>query len=86
MNIKFSKPQFRKRREYKSFTYKEYSIGSRFRIENNRLYFARVGYVKTILDRPISKTAIFKTCTIKKDVNHWYALTTVMIPKQKLKT
>ena len=84
-NTKFGKPQFRKRKEYKSFTYKEYSNGSRFRIENNKLYLARIGYIKAIIDRPIPYNATIKTCTIKKDVNHWYALIVLIIQKHESK-
>jgi len=84
-NTKYGKPQFRKRKEYKSFTYKEYDNGYRFKIENNKLKLGRFGSVKIIIDRPISKNAIIKTCTVKKDINHWYALIVVILPKRRAK-
>jgi len=73
-NPKYGKPKFKEIREYNSFTYP--SPGQKrqkFRIVNNRLYLGKIGYVKIVIDRPIPEEVKLKTCTIRRDVNHWYA-------------
>ncbi|MHA1186744.1 MAG: RNA-guided endonuclease InsQ/TnpB family protein [Candidatus Heimdallarchaeota archaeon] len=73
-NSKYGKPKFKHRLYYNSFTYPQPGIKQqKFRIEKNRLYLGKIGHVKIILDKELPQDAILKTCTIKREVNQWYA-------------
>ncbi len=60
-------PRFQGRNRYNSFTYPQKG----FKIISNKLSLSKIGIIKIILHRPIEGT--IKTCTIKKDINQWYA-------------
>ncbi|MGC9778316.1 MAG: IS200/IS605 family element transposase accessory protein TnpB [Candidatus Heimdallarchaeota archaeon] len=75
-NYNFGKPKFKKWVKYSSFTYTtpgRRKIPHKFRIDNKQLYLGKIGFVKIIIDRSLPLNAKMKTCTIKRDVNHWYA-------------
>lgn len=73
-NSTYGNPKFKRRTEYNSFTYPSPGMKrEKFRIENNKLYLGKIGYLKIVLDREISPEAILKICTIKREVNQWYA-------------
>ncbi len=73
-NSKYGKPKFKYRFYYNSFTYPQPGIkNQKFRIEGNRLYLGKIGHVKIILDRKLPQEAVIKNCSIKREVNHWYA-------------
>ncbi len=58
-----------------TFTYPQ----SGFAIESERLNLSKVGCIKIIQHREIEGR--IKTCTIKKDIDQWYAIFTVEIEK-----
>ena len=60
-------PRFKGKNRYNSFTYP----GSGFEIVDNILSLSKIGNIKIIVHRPIEGT--IKTCTIKKDIDQWYA-------------
>ena len=60
-------PRFQGRNRYDSFTYPQ--IG--FKIIDNKLKLSKIGLIKTIQHRTIEGK--IKTCTIKRDVDQWYA-------------
>ncbi len=73
-NSKYGKPKFKFRLCYNSFTYPQPGIKhQKFRIEDNRIYLGKIGHVKIIVDKDFPNRAILKTCTIKREVNQWYA-------------
>lgn len=73
-NSNYGKPKIKRQGSYISFTYPQPGIKrQKFRIDGNRLYLGKIGHVKIIIDREISQAAVLKTCTIRRDGNHWYA-------------
>ncbi len=62
-------PRFQGRNRYNSFTYP----GSGYKLEDNKLSLSKIGSIKIILHRPIPIEGKIKTCTIKKDIDQWYA-------------
>jgi len=60
-------PRFKGKNRYNSFTYP----GSGFKIIDNKLNLSKIGNIKIIVHRNIEGT--IKTCTIKKDIDQWYA-------------
>jgi putative transposase len=59
-------PRFQGQGRYDSFTYPQ----SGFALAGNVLTLSKIGDLKVRLHRPMLGTV--KTCTIKRDVNHWY--------------
>src|SRR5659263_95397 len=72
-------PRFKGRNRYDSFTYPQ----SGFELEDGKFILSKIGNIKIILHRDIEGR--IKTCTIKRDVDQWYAIFTVEIgrPIQK---
>jgi len=64
----------KKRNRYDSFTYPQ----SGFAIDGNRLHLSKIGSVKIKLHQPIEGRV--KTCTIRRDVDQWYACLSVELP------
>jgi putative transposase len=59
-------PRFQGQGRYDSFTYPQ----SGFALAGNMLTLSKIGDLKVRLHRPL--VGQVKTCTIKRDVNHWY--------------
>ncbi|NJD52335.1 MAG: IS200/IS605 family element transposase accessory protein TnpB [Candidatus Methanoperedens sp.] len=62
----FGYPRFQGRNRYNSFTYPQ----SGFSLKKEKLNLSKIGAIKIILHREIEGK--IKTCTIKKDIDHWY--------------
>lgn len=67
-------PRFKGRNRYDSFTYPQ----SGFFLEGDKLHLSKIGSAKIILHRPIE--GMIKTCTIRRDVDQWYACFSVEFP------
>ncbi len=61
-------PRFQSRNRYDSFTYPQRG----FSIKDGKLHLSKIGNIRIKLHRPIE--GLVKTCTIKRDVNEWYAV------------
>ena len=68
-------PRFKGRNRYDSFTYPQ----SGFELEDGKLILSKIGNIRIILHRDIAGK--IKTCTIKRDVDQWYAIFTVEIER-----
>ena len=71
----FGYPRFKGRNRYGSFTYPQMG----FEIQDDKLKLSKIGSIRIILHRQIEGK--IKTCTIKKDVDQWYAVFTTEIEK-----
>jgi len=71
-------PRFKGKYRYASFTYPQ----SGFALEKNKkkLRLSKIGNFTIKLHRPIPAEGVIKTCTIKHDVDHWYACFAVEFP------
>jgi putative transposase len=71
-------PRFKGKYRYDSFTYPQ----SGFALEKNKkkLRLSKIGSLTIKLHRPIPTEGVIKTCTIKRDVDHWYASFSVELP------
>ncbi|MHA2061276.1 MAG: RNA-guided endonuclease InsQ/TnpB family protein [Candidatus Sifarchaeia archaeon] len=71
-------PRFKGKYRYDSFTYPQ----SGFALEKKRkkLWLSKIGSINIKLHRPIPAEGVIKTCTIKRDVDHWYACFSVAKP------
>jgi putative transposase len=69
-------PRFKGKGRYDSFTYPQYGNGAR--IIDRKLVLSKIGEVNIKLHREIE--GIVKTCTIKRDVDRWYACFVVELP------
>jgi putative transposase len=71
-------PRFKGKYRYDSFTYPQ----SGFALEKNnkKLRLSKIGSITIKLHRPIPAEGVIKTCTIKHDVDHWYACFSVALP------
>ncbi len=67
-------PRFKGRHRYDSFTYPQ--LG--FEIVGKKLRLSKIGDISIKLHRPIE--GAIKTCSIRQDVNRWYACFTVDLP------
>jgi len=65
--IGFGYPRFQGRDRYNSFTYPQMG----FELEDGKLILSKIGNIKIIQHREIEGT--IKTCTVKKDIDQWYA-------------
>ena len=72
-------PRFKGNNRYKSFTYTQ-NTGFKLDFETKKVYLSKIGNVNIKLHRPIPSEGVIKTCTIKRDVDHWYACLTVELP------
>jgi putative transposase len=68
-------PRFKGRNRYDSFTYPQ----SGFELKDGKLILSKIGNIRIILHRDIAGK--IKTCTIKRDVDQWYAILTVEIER-----
>lgn len=72
----FGYPRFKGRNRYDSFTYPQKG----FAFKDGKLNLSKIGSIRIFQHREIEGT--IKTCTIKKDIDQWYAVFTVEIEKQ----
>ena len=72
-------PRYRGYDRYDSFTYPQ-NVGNAFGIKDNKLHLAKIGDVKLKLSRPVPGK--LKTCTIKREVDHWYVVLTSEFEKE----
>jgi len=70
-------PRFQGRNRYNTFTFPQ----SGFDINDMELTLSKIGSIRIFQHREIEGR--IKTCTIKKDVDQWYAVFTVDIAKKK---
>lgn len=63
-------PRFKSGERYDSFTYPQ----GGYEIIGNRLHLSKIGHIKIKVHRAI--TGKIKTCTIKREGSHWYAIFT----------
>jgi putative transposase len=68
-------PRFKGKNRYNSFTYPQFG----FSLENGKLTLSKIGSIKIVQHREIKGK--IKTCTIKRDVDQWYAIFVVEIEK-----
>lgn len=68
-------PRFKGRDRYDTFTYPQKG----FEIRSGRLNLSKIGSVRIFLHREIEGRV--KTCTVKKDVDQWYAIFTTEIDR-----
>ncbi len=71
----FGFPRRKGRNRYDSFTYPQSGFG----LEDGKLNLSKIGSIRIIQHRDIEGK--IKTCTIKRDVDQWYAIFTVEIEK-----
>ncbi len=78
-------PRFKGSNRYDSFTYPQYGNGAI--LKDGRLQLSKIGAVRIFQHRPIPPNGTVKTCTIRRDVDTWYACFTVEIenPPQRLR-
>ncbi|NJD77825.1 MAG: IS200/IS605 family element transposase accessory protein TnpB [Candidatus Methanoperedens sp.] len=72
----FGYPRFQGRNRYNSFTYPQ----SGFELENGKLNLSKIGNIKIVQHRDIEGK--IKICTIKKDVDQWYAILSTEIDRE----
>lgn len=70
-------PRFKGRNRYDSFTYPQYGNGATLKV--GRLQLSKIGVIRIFQHRPIPANATIKTCTIRRDVDKWYACFSVEI-------
>jgi putative transposase len=73
-------PRFKGYWRYDSFTYPQ----SGFKLDG-KLYLSKIGDISIKLHRKIPEDAVIKTCTIRRDVDRWYACFSVELPDIKEK-
>ncbi len=81
-NGKVGYPRFKGRNQYDSFTYPQYGNGCK--LTTGKLFLSKIGAIRIVQHRPIEGTV--KTCTIRRDVDRWYACFPVEIPLTVVKT
>jgi len=74
-------PRFKGKYRYDSFTYPQ--SGFTLDYHKKKLQLSKIGDINIKLHRPIPAEGVIKTCTIKRDVDHWYACFTVELPDLK---
>ena len=70
-------PRFKGWNRYNSFTYPQYGNG--VMLKDGRLVLSKIGSVRIFQHRPLPSNATIKTCTIRRDVDKWYASLTLKI-------
>ncbi len=71
-------PRFKGKYRYDSFTYPQ--SGFALEKKKKKLRLSKIGSITITLHRPIPAEGVIKTCTIKRDVDHWYACFAVELP------
>jgi putative transposase len=71
-------PRFKGKYRYDSFTYPQ--SGFELAYQKKKLRLSKIGNTTIKLHRPIPAEGVIKTCTIKRDVDHWYACFAVELP------
>jgi len=71
-------PRFKGKYRYDSFTYPQ--SGFVLDKKKKKLLLSKIGAIPIKLHRPIPSEGVIKTCTIKHDVDHWYACFSVELP------
>jgi len=71
-------PRFKGKYRYDSFTYPQ--SGFALEKKKKKLQLSKIGSFTIKLHRPIPAEGAIKTCTIKRDVDHWYACFSVELP------
>jgi len=71
-------PRYKGYDRYDSFTYPQ-NANNAFGIKDNKLHLAKIGDVKLKVHFPLQEK--IKTCTIKREVDRWYAILTTEIEK-----
>lgn len=72
-------PRFQGRNRYDSFTFPQ----NGFSIVDGKVKISKIGLIKMVQHREIE--GLIKTCTIKRDVDHWYVSFTCEVEPQHLK-
>jgi putative transposase len=70
-------PRFKSSKRYDSFTYPQYGNG--VVLKDGRLALSKIGVVRIFQHRPLPPGATVKTCTIRRDVDKWYACFSIEI-------
>ncbi|MFX1466419.1 MAG: RNA-guided endonuclease InsQ/TnpB family protein [Promethearchaeota archaeon] len=71
-------PRFKGKYRYDSFTYPQ--SGFALDYHKKKLCLSKIGNITIRLHRRIPTEGMIKTCTIKRDVDHWYACFAVALP------
>jgi len=71
-------PRFKGKYRYDSFTYPQ--SGFTIDYQKKKLHLSKIGSIAIKLHRPIPAAGVIKTCTITRDVDHWYACFAVVLP------
>jgi putative transposase len=71
-------PRFKGKNRYDSFTYPQNGFALDY--HQKKLRLSKIGAITIKLHRPIPAEGEIKTCTIKRDVDHWYACFSVALP------
>ena len=72
-------PRFKGWNRSNSFTYPQYGNGVVLKPQDGRLGLSKIGLVRIFQHRPLPPNATIKTCTIRRDVDKWYASLTIKI-------
>ncbi len=72
-------PRFKGKHRYDSFTYPQ--SGFTIDYQKKKLRLSKIGAITIKLHRPIPSEGDIKTCTIKREVNHWYTCFSVALPE-----
>jgi putative transposase len=71
-------PRFKSKDRFDSFTFPQ--SGYRICTGNKRIKLSQIGDVKIKFHRDIPEGATIKTCTIKREGNHWYCVLSCELP------
>lgn len=74
-------PRFKGWNRYDSFTYPQYENGAI--LKHGRLALSKIGTIRIFQHRPIPTNATIKTCTVRRDVDKWYACFSVEVNDAK---
>ncbi len=74
-------PRFKGKDRYDSFAYPQ----SGFKITGKKLWLSKIGEVNIKLHREIPAGAEIKTCTLRRDVDRWYACFSIEMPDVQAK-
>ena len=75
-NQKVGFPRFKGKNRYTSFVYPQ----SGFVLNDNHLQLSKIGSIRIKKHRAIPINAKIKTCTLKKNVDHWFVSFSVELP------
>src|SRR6266566_8747921 len=74
-------PRYKGRGHYESFTYPQVGFSL---THDNRVCLSKIGSIKVKLHRSLEGK--IKTCTIKREGEHWYVVVTALVEAEKLPT